>query len=313
MTCPLCSSGKPEPVTALKTRDIIRLYKKKKMQKAVEKEFGRVENLELLHCPGCDLYFFYPLLTGSGSYYETMQTWGYYLNDKNEYKLAATYLQENDDVLEIGCGNGFFSRYIGTGHYTGLDINPRAVNECRKNGLNVIDQSIAGHAEENPERYDAVCCFQVLEHVVNPADFLRQCKTALKKGGRLIVSVPSFDSYLRYVANAILNMPPHHVTLWSDAALKNLSTILCITLEHLEHEPLQDVHIKRYAATMVKTSLSRKLLENPKLIDRSPLNAWLDAFCYLLSKPMHLGLKNKIMKPRGHTVIAVYRKKETQK
>src|SRR4029079_549027 len=43
-------------------------------------------------------------------------------------------------------------------------------------------------AAEEPARFDAVTCMELLEHVPDPAAFVRECATLLKPGGCLYVS-----------------------------------------------------------------------------------------------------------------------------
>ena len=73
---------------------------------------------------------------------------------------------------------------------------------------------IEDHADQRPGHYDAVTSFQVLEHVTEPASFLRACVKALRPGGRLLLGVPNNDSFLGLLEDNWLNMPPHHMSLW---------------------------------------------------------------------------------------------------
>lgn len=43
-------------------------------------------------------------------------------------------------------------------------------------------------------RYDLVCAIEIIEHVENPAGFLRSCAEVLAPGGSLIVSTPNIES-----------------------------------------------------------------------------------------------------------------------
>jgi SAM-dependent methyltransferase len=46
------------------------------------------------------------------------------------------------------------------------------------------------------QRFDVVCIFHVLEHILDPLPFLQRCISLLHKGGRLIIEVPSLDDPL---------------------------------------------------------------------------------------------------------------------
>jgi SAM-dependent methyltransferase len=84
-------------------------------------------------------------------------------------------------ILEIGCGNGWVGKYLrqhGWGNYIGLDIVPPAdyvgsIKDWRKLGL-------------DPESFDVIIAFEVVEHV----DCFRECYDLLKPGGKLLLTSP---------------------------------------------------------------------------------------------------------------------------
>ena len=55
---------------------------------------------------------------------------------------------------------------------------------------------------EQGEHLDIVCFFHVLEHVINPAEFLTSCRKVLKPNGKIILEVPSLDDPLRRLYQA---------------------------------------------------------------------------------------------------------------
>jgi len=50
-------------------------------------------------------------------------------------RLTETYNLYNKDIIEIGCGKGSFAKIITSKHYTGLELNRKAVAEAKKEGL----------------------------------------------------------------------------------------------------------------------------------------------------------------------------------
>ncbi len=65
---------------------------------------------------------------------------------------------------------------------------------------------------ENRGAYDAVCAFQVIEHVAKPAQLFAEMAAAAKPGGRVIIGVPHVPSAMSRIPNFLLNAPPHHLT-----------------------------------------------------------------------------------------------------
>jgi len=246
--------------------------------------------IDLLECADCSLRWYSPLSTGGPDFYEALQKYDwYYQGEKPEYKHAASMIAGAASVLDVGCGRGAFASFLSGGqHYRGLEFNQVAVRKAKAEGLDVIVRSIEAEAEINPAAYDVVCHFQVLEHVEDPLGFMAACTRALKPGGTLMVTVPAEDSYLALVPNGWLNMPPHHLTRWTDKAIHHLVRKLGLTMMDIWHEPVADFHMASYRQVMsgfaVRDSLGIKArLQDPSLANRianriarmPALNGWL--------------------------------------
>ena len=53
------------------------------------------------------------------------------------------------------------------------------------------------YCETNPAPFDYIVLSQVLEHIYQPRQFLMSCKSLLRPGGRIVLSCPNYDSFLR--------------------------------------------------------------------------------------------------------------------
>jgi SAM-dependent methyltransferase len=87
-----------------------------------------------------------------------------------------------------------------------------------------------------------VCAFHVLEHVPNPAQFARDMYRCIRPGGYLILAVPKFPSVINDIPNFMFNAPPHHLTWWSEQALRTLAETLELQVLSLEGLPLGAHH-----------------------------------------------------------------------
>jgi 2-polyprenyl-3-methyl-5-hydroxy-6-metoxy-1,4-benzoquinol methylase len=100
------------------------------------------------------------------------------------------------DVLDIGCGEGFFAeKLVAQGNRVdGVDIlaQPRHRDLLGKYVQADLDQGL-GQALPwfTDSRYDRVLLQDVLEHVRNPHKLLTDCHQLLKPQGLLLVSVPN--------------------------------------------------------------------------------------------------------------------------
>jgi 2-polyprenyl-3-methyl-5-hydroxy-6-metoxy-1,4-benzoquinol methylase len=92
-----------------------------------------------------------------------------------------------------------------------LEFNDEGIKKAKSAGLNVIKESIEVHAVENEAKYDVVTSFQVLEHIGDSRNFIEASLKGVKPGGKLVISVPSYDSLVSVQLNNTLNLPPHHI------------------------------------------------------------------------------------------------------
>ena len=307
---PLAKHSNVSLVEIVRTDDLIKIYKQFKFD--ISLEFKEIREVALYHCNESDLYFFYPPVTGSETFYDHMQEFDwYYLDNKNEYEYASKFIKESDSILEIGCGKGAFARNISTKKYVGLEFSQKAIKTATAQGLTVLNESIQFHASDHIEEYDAVCAFQVLEHIADIDLFIQSSLCCLKSNGLLILSVPSFDSFSRYTPNFSLDMPPHHVTRWTDKALSNLVKYFDIELLEILHEPLQLAHRQMYVQAILRRSLVNSLEQKVKNIDFSWNNSIVSLIGKCLDKIFSQGLSDPIFSPRGISVLAVYRKINT--
>ena len=230
-----------------------------------------ITEIDLFQCEHCGVRWYSPMIAGGPDFYEALQQhdW-YYQKEKPEYPHAAVLIPGGAKVLEVGCGRGAFAPHLrGIDSYKGLEFNREAIRKAAAAGLNVVELPIEDEAAQRPGQYDVVCHFQVLEHVPDSLGFMTACVAALRPGGMLIVTVPSEDSFLSVSTAAWLNMPPHHVTRWTDKALTNLFTRLGLSVQPVWHEPIADFHSGWYRSTMHYLGLCKILGHRVELDDRS--------------------------------------------
>lgn len=312
LECPLCGSTVPNLLEKVSVSGLVSLYKDI-LGVAVSDEFSGGRELIYYSCSLCDLRFFHPLLTGSEGFYESLQKldW-YYLSDKEEYDFARRFVGQESKVLEVGCGRGAFAKKIPTSDYTGLEFSSKARDMGAKEGVKILNETVQEHAARAQERYDVVCSFQVLEHVSDVKGFLAGSLKCLKPGGLYIIAVPSEDSFVSTVTNSALNMPPHHVTRWTDKGLRSIAEIFKLQIVELRHEDLSDIHREWYRATMVLNRLNRALKRRQRLLDISLFGKVLAKVAHIIATHTALFANGAGVRPRGHSVVAVYRKPSVQ-
>lgn len=99
------------------------------------------------------------------------------------------------DILDAACGTGYGSAILSVGglnDVVGVDVDEGAIEEARLRSTLV--KWIKGDIADAPwgvDLFDAVICFETIEHTVYDLQALRALRSALKRSGRLFLSVPS--------------------------------------------------------------------------------------------------------------------------
>jgi SAM-dependent methyltransferase len=300
ITCALCGSDQIEIREAVNPIELNARYRQ---------DFGvegglNSSSLNYCVCSTCGLGFFNPMETGSEALYERLQAFDwYYMADKYEYSIAHKHLPPEGTVLEVGSGKAAFAAVVGAGRYTGLEFNDKAIERASQAGIRLIKQPVEAYAILG-DTYDAVVSFQVLEHVADPAGFIRSCVKCLKPGGRLIVAVPAHDGFVGNALNNILDMPPHHVTHWTGATLRYLAAPFGLEVLAIEYEPVAEYHRAWACKTIWESRLRRWLGVQYKLLDYSLTARLLSRLSSIFGNLFPVPLGNV----KGHTVIGIYRK-----
>lgn len=209
-------------------------------------------------------------------------------------------------MLEIGAGRGAFARRIRAKSYRGLEFSPAAIERARAAGVELRRETVEEHAARHPGSSDVVCAFQVLEHVSDPRSFLAAAVRCLRPGGSLIVSVPAEDSFMAADRFDVLNMPPHHLTRWTDRALGAVAGLLGLHQRAIEHEPLAREHARLYARVAAQRSLARLCGWQARLLDArlaSPMAAGCVRLC---ASVITHAVRLRGSRAAGHTVVAIY-------
>ncbi|HEX8639653.1 MAG TPA: class I SAM-dependent methyltransferase [Allosphingosinicella sp.] len=185
--------------------------------------FAGIDVLRLYRCEATGTEFWRPTeLAGDEQFYRRLSAVArrYYQEWRWEYDLVHPHLGEDSRLLEIGCGRGYFLRSTEgkVGFAKGIEFNREAIaNKVTRWAVEAttIEQAAAAEGAS----FDLVCSFQVLEHVVDPASFIRGAVAALKPGGTLALSVPNQAHRPFRRRSDPLDLPPHHMNHFTHETL----------------------------------------------------------------------------------------------
>ena len=126
-----------------------------------------------------------------------------HLLEGEEHFWFVSLLKSDDVLLDLGCGGGAHSLAAATvvKSVRGIDHSERnlriAENLAKRAGIantNFKSGSLENAIEESSDSYTSILALDILEHLVNRDQFLKEIYRLLKPGGRLFLSVPNRDT-----------------------------------------------------------------------------------------------------------------------
>lgn len=120
---------------------------------------------------------------------------------KSGLYISAYNLFSGNNIIDLGCGSGRLAKVLQVnkfnGKYLGVDFSKNAIEYCRK--TYPYEFVLGSVFDVSMDEYDTVVSLEVLEHINNDTDLLRN----IPKGKTFIFSVPSFDnpSHVRHFKN----------------------------------------------------------------------------------------------------------------
>jgi 2-polyprenyl-3-methyl-5-hydroxy-6-metoxy-1,4-benzoquinol methylase len=205
------------PICFCKNRNLVR---KKETFKLYQCEKCKIVYLHEIPCNIDDIYNKTNLITYS-QYYKLSETL-----DKKIFKSRLNTIKNitkatsKDSILDIGCSVGCFlnvARQMGWNQILGIDPIKESIDECTNKNIPVIsnffDKKIA---DQKRDQFCIVHLGDVIEHVQNPNEILKNIKTVLKPKGFVAIVTPNYDSL---IAKIFQVKPYEHLTYFNEESL----------------------------------------------------------------------------------------------
>jgi SAM-dependent methyltransferase len=151
---------------------------------------------------------------------------------------------EGARILDIGCGLGAYVRRFSdfTNEAYGIDIDAPRVVEGAKNGVARLGVALSESLPYADSSFDGVLLNEVIEHVGNDRDTLREALRVTKPGGRIIIFAPNrfypFETHgiylgkryifgniplVNYLPNALRNRLVPHARAYTKGGLEKIT------------------------------------------------------------------------------------------
>lgn len=169
------------------------------------------------------------------SYFAKQKNYG-----KKFYELVKTDLKPGSNILEFGCGaGGALEVFKAAGHNVyGIEYSLELINYGKSKGLsNLHYGSLENFVEANKQiKFDLIYSNHVFEHVIDPLQYLTNCRQILSVNGFIVCAVPDIYNSHRYIyPNSNLKSMLHiaHIYNYSMCCLGKISMKLGFHFERL--------------------------------------------------------------------------------
>ena len=160
-------------------------------------------------------------------------------------------------ALDVGCGAGLLTEPLVRlgAKVTGIDATPEVIAVARQHAAAMrleIDYRL-GDVQELKSQFDLITCMDVIEHVADPAAFVKSLAKRLASGGLLIISTPNATSWSRLMMITVgeglgqiprgthdfdkFITPERMKALLAEAGLK------CLDVEGIAWSPTRGLHL----------------------------------------------------------------------
>jgi 2-polyprenyl-3-methyl-5-hydroxy-6-metoxy-1,4-benzoquinol methylase len=134
--------------------------------------------------------------------------------------------RQKGSLLDVGCGSGRFLDVMHRAGWsvTGVDPDAGAIAAAEtRSGLRTVHGELE-NADLPTGCYDAVTLSHVIEHSLDPAQLLKECRKRLREGGVLVLSTPNPSSWGHAIFRGDWNTldVPRHLNLFSPAPIARM-------------------------------------------------------------------------------------------
>ncbi len=192
---------------------------------------------DLVHCPDCGLVQQFPRYTPReldalyhADYYvfaeEEPQRWA---RAVQQYVLHLLRLEgeRGKRLLDVGCALGHLAALANRRGWrvTGIDVSAEAISQASDRfGLDLRAGDLSRFSNTLPP-FDVVFLGDVIEHVLDPCQFLQTVRRLLAPNGVVCVDTPNYGSRWRWFGGSRwLGLNRYHINLFNGPSLEALLT-----------------------------------------------------------------------------------------
>lgn len=140
--------------------------------------------------------------------------------NRQVWRIEKILGREVSSVLDIGCRTGdFLMHFSDSVVREGVELSKNSAEIAESRGLTVYQDFVENINFE--KQYDAVTCYAILEHLVNPLGFLEKLSNIVSPGGELVIMIPTYECFKLWLIDRFTSIrwhmysPPQHLNFFS--------------------------------------------------------------------------------------------------
>lgn len=141
--------------------------------------------------------------------------------DKRRLNILREWVNNGANILDAGCSTGDFISHVKNQYKMyGIDFSEYAVRIAQKRNPEMASRIRSCRIEDAPwgdQKFDAICLWDVVEHIWDPISVISEMHQHLEPGGVILISTPAIDSTLARLLGPIwpFMTPPEHLSFFS--------------------------------------------------------------------------------------------------
>lgn len=171
------------------------------------------EGEDFYKCKSCFIIFQHPIHTSYLQQYYTEEyfnkdarfinqfiNWVTVYRDSRVLNLIKKY-KPSGDLLDIGAAYGYFLKLARDSGFNifGIEPNKESARIAKERFDIDLESTFFDNNYKNPQKFDVITNFHVIEHAINPAEFIRNIHNHLKDGGIAVFETPNTQSFNAFI------------------------------------------------------------------------------------------------------------------
>jgi len=153
--------------------------------------------------------------------------------------------KKNYKILEVGAGTG--DTLFALNSLNRLDLeafavewNPEMKPSLKKNNVQFLGRTV-NEIDPGVHKFDVIVLFEVIEHLLDPMEFLRKALTLLNPNGILMFTTPNAQSLeVQWMKERTTTIDIEHITLLSPASVTHLALRNALQVKTIETNGMLD-------------------------------------------------------------------------